>query len=316
MLNQPKAPELNNDEEAIFEVRLPDEANESNEDGGFDFDLKTNFPHLKRVVGVLDKADEEFVMSELTKYSAMGAEAEKGEVEKTEKEIELIAYAEQGADEILFKFGGENLYDIPLERVHLSKGKICGSKEIAGYWNSIKNSVLLRRQPNKVKFVMNAFHEIVHSKVYNALQVIHEAGEKQLWSYRCGLEVSDRDGAKNYFGNVNESIMYELEKIFFDKYVKDNISFSDKEKNAELTHGTARDPELRYGGDDANRKHAELNERLLENFWKTIQNRPEYSEYKNKEDVKKMIIRSAVTGDIMRFGRLFNNTYGSVKTFK
>lgn len=295
-------------DEAFFEVEIP-----SQEKSDFSEEIIKKFPHIKRVVGILNDSDKEFVEAELAKAGENGRETENKDFEKTEREIEMISLAKKGADEILFQYGGTGLYDISLDRIHVVK-KISGKdKEALGVWDNIKNSIELRRQENSVKFVMNAFHELVHSKMYNALQLVRAGDKKILARYRCGLSVYSRDKVEKFMENLDEAAQYELEKIFFDKYVRDNIFFQEKEKLAETIVVPGEGKERKYVGDDSNRYFEESAVRYIEGLLKLNQDRPEFAEYKKEEDIKNLMIRSAVDGDILKFGRMIKSAVGFIK---
>jgi hypothetical protein len=310
-------PGLMSKEEAYFPVKdlgEPNQRLDEREKEGFSSAIAKKYPHLKRVVGVLDEEDEKFVSAELAKFNAQGVEAVKGEVEKTEKEIEMITMAKKGADEILFQFGGENLYDTPLERIHVLKGNIRGNKDNAGIWDNRTNSIEVKRQSNSVKFIMDAFHEIVHSKAYNALQILHDNGNRSLSLYRYGLEVSARDGKVDYLEALNEAATHELEKIFFAKYIKDNMSFSEKDRYKAMTHGTVHEPEPKYRDNDSGGLLTKIIEDLSDSLFESVKDLPEYSEFKSKEDLKKMIVASAVTGNILKLVKMRETFIGPIKS--
>ena len=160
---------------------------------------------------------------------------------------------------------------------------------------------------------MNAFHEIVHSKMYNALQLARTGNERRISRYRSGLVVYGRNEPIKFMDNHNELVQYELEKIFFDKYVRDNIFFQEKEKMAETITVPGEGRGLKYMGSDSNRFFEEMGDRYIEGLLKGNQDSLEFSGYKNIEDIKGLMIRSAVDGNILELGRMIKSATGSIK---
>jgi hypothetical protein len=300
-----------NEDEAFFDVQIPEEEY-----------LKTaperivkNFPYLKKVVGIQNSSDEEFVSAELAALNKKGLEPREIELEKTADEIEMIDFAKKAADEILSRFGGADLYDISLERIHVvKKYKTTGGEEAYGEWDCKENSIDLSRQDGLVKFAIAAFHEIVHSKVYNALQVLHNEKGRELFPYRNGLVVHGRNGKNEYSRLLNEAVLFRLEEIFFDEHIRNNNRFSEMEKRREIASPTStRGVKDRYLGVPNNEHLAQVSEKFSQALFSEISKLPEYSEYKGPEDIVKLMIESSISGDVLKIGRMTRKIAGSVK---
>lgn len=310
MLNNPMesfpAGDENNEEE-IFEVKLPENLDMSAEDkDDISRRVVAEHPYLKKVVGVGE--NEEFVLSELDRLEKEGLEKLPKEHEKTEKEIELIGFAKKAADEILSEFGGEDLYDIPLERIHVVEF----DNNSHGNWNCDKNSAVLSKLDSSVKFAIAAFHELVHSKSYNALQLLDNENDKRLYHYRNGLTVFSRDGKNKYMESLNESVLYELEKIFFDRYIRNNDSFPEEEKDQEIA-SAKRGPGNEYVGTEANRDLAEKMRFFSQKLADGIKGDDAYSEYNSPKDIMNLMIRSSISGNILKLSRMIGGYLGGLK---
>lgn len=307
-----------NEDEIFFDVQIPEdeELKTASEEEGIPSErVVKNFSYLKRVVGILDSSDEEFVFSELAALNGKGLEKKEGEYEKTADEIEMIDFAKKAADEILSQFGGTDLYDIPLDRIHVvKKYRARDGEEVQGDWDCKENGIKLSRQDSLVKFAIESFHEIVHSKAYNSLQVLHNEEGRRLFPYREGLVVYSRDGKKEYRKLLNEAVLYELEKIFFDGYIRNNNRFSEKEIIKEIASPTStKGLKEEYIGTHHNEELSQASEKFSQGLFDEISQLPEYSEYKGPEDIIKLMIENSISGDVLKMSRMLRKRFGSVK---
>ena len=133
--------------------------------------------------------------------------------------MQIISLVNKATNEIRESYGLEN-FDIPPENIHIVFEKawlrLEKDNESVALYSPMMQGILMREQPAKIVFAEKLFHEMLHFKSYNALQVTNSENP-ELDGYRIGLIVYTRDGKKTYFRNLNEAVDVEMVKRFIVK---------------------------------------------------------------------------------------------------
>ncbi len=76
----------------------------------------------------------------------------------------------------------------------------------------------------RLEFAQALYHEMIHFKFWNALQVTEP--ERKLQTYRTGLAIVSRDGKTLFLRNLNEAVAEDLTEHFFEKTLRQHPLFS------------------------------------------------------------------------------------------
>lgn len=172
------------------------------------------FSSFERVVGNISEAGKEQILRDKgERFDDQVFEDLRGkEREKTSEELQIISLANEATNEIRQRYGLKN-FDILPDNIHVVTEEAWPREKSMAFYNSMLQGIATREQPAKVVFMKKVFHEMLHFKSYNALQVT--SGENpELDEYRVGLTVHTRDGKKMYFVNLNEAVTEEMTKRF------------------------------------------------------------------------------------------------------
>lgn len=175
------------------------------------------FSSFERVVGNIPEIEKEQILRDKgERFDNQIFEDLKGkEREKTPEELQIISLANEATNEVRKSYGLEN-FDIPPENIHVIAEESWPKEKGVAFYNSTLQGVAAREQPARIVFLKKIFHEMLHFKSYNALQVTMEENP-ELDEYRVGLTVHTRDGKKMYFVNLNEAVTEEMTKRFATK---------------------------------------------------------------------------------------------------
>jgi hypothetical protein len=235
---------------------------------------------------------------------AIGKEQLPGEQEKTEREIVLIKFAKDAVDEVLKKYGKREIYDVPLDHIHVfEKGgveKFTEQRLGSGAHSTTRGTVLADRSDSEVYFSTVLFHELCHAKKYNAVQIIPANKSKtekaEIENYREGIIITSRDGKQRYFENFEEAIEGLLTQRFYEEKIKTSELFKEEVsriENEQRKINTSRPKEL----EDLNR--------IINYIYE--QNK---TEFKTRNDVVDVFVEASVNGDLFRLARLVEKTFG------
>jgi hypothetical protein len=175
------------------------------------------FSSFERVVGNIPEAEKEQILRDKgERFDDQVFESLRGkEREKTLEELQIISLANEATNEARQRYGLEN-FDIPPENIHVVTEESWLREKSVAFYNSMFQGVVVREQPARIVFLKKIFHEMLHFKSYNALQVT-SVENSELDEYRVGLTVHTRDGKRMYFVNLNEAVTEEMTKRFATK---------------------------------------------------------------------------------------------------
>ncbi|MBP9711492.1 MAG: hypothetical protein KBD55_00445 [Candidatus Pacebacteria bacterium] len=258
-------------------------------------------PHIDKIIG--KNSSNEKIKREVEEYLNQrfqnSNEKFDGEIEKSEKDIILIDFAQKAANEILARFNRTKIIDIPLEHVHiLKKGgvlEITKGMFIEGAHSTTQGDFIIDRNESSVDFTIIVFHELIHTKAFNAVQIIPVGNKNEIVEYRSGFSVTSRDGRVVFFDQINEAVVGYLTKIFYEEYVRKSELFKSEIKD--IDDGKASVDTSRTAEVEAGLKY------IYELYDK---NKEKYS----KEDIINIFIDAGVNGNLLQVGRLIEGTFG------
>lgn len=264
---------------------------------------KFEMPHADKLVGVpTEYADkQEIAEKNFTKYFEQPSEREKPfELEKTEKDIEIINFCDESVQKYMETYGRKKNIKLPMENIHvLQEGGVEAVTEgrlRTGSHSTIFGKIAVDRNPSDTQFSLVAFHELFHTKAYQAGQIKTKEGDFKMGQYRSGFIVTSRDGKRTYFNDVEEAVVGHMTQRFFDEILSKDPKYipeiEERNKNGQSF--------------DISRKSEQASgEKLAEDLF--VKNTGNFA---NKEEIMEMFIKAQVTGNILPVARLFEKTYG------
>lgn len=252
-------------------------------------------PHADRVIGEKKEHEKEFKEWLQEKRQKIREKIQKFEIEKTERDKEIIEFANRSVDEHLGRYGRKRKVDVPLEDIHVLKDggveELTQGKTFAAVHYPVAGKIIIDRIKSDIDFSLRIFHELLHAKSYKALQRTIPKDELKL--YRSGFNVFSRDGKKWFFRDIDEAIVSMVEKRFFKEKIAHNPFFQVEKEQPRKKHI--------FGHPEERKK---LNE-FIDLLWK-----------KNKDTIESrsaivdMFIEAQATGKLLKVARLIENTFG------
>ncbi|OGY67676.1 MAG: hypothetical protein A3B16_02350 [Candidatus Zambryskibacteria bacterium RIFCSPLOWO2_01_FULL_45_43] len=261
---------------------------------------KFEIPHAERVVGVPAKHQDKQEIAEKYFASFFELEREKKEgieLEKTERDVELISFSDQAVEKYLKQYNSNKDIRIPLENIHLlrdggteefSEGRVRGGSASALY-----GSIVVDRPQSDIQFTLMAFHELFHAKSYKAFQITTE-GEPKV--YRSGFSVVSRDGKTTYFDEIDEAITGYMERRFYREFILNSKLLKKEVKTLE------KNGEKPMFGRIAEVKSAE---QFINQLFELNKDK-----FKTKDEIFDLFLEAEATGKLLKVGRLVESSLG------
>lgn len=311
------------------------------------------FSSIERVVGnVSDDTKEQIMSDSEERFKDQFFEELVGcEREKTPEELQIIALANEATNQIREKYGLGD-FDIPSANIHVLTregwSKVRKGRRGDACYVAMLQAIAVKDQPSRIAFMDKVFHEMIHLKSYNALQV--KKGENpEIDAYRTGLTVNVRDGSKMYFSNINEALTEEITKrvvtglldhpLFLqeakqtkniiDRSLQSAVDGSDEQLfNEDTFYADYIEVEAKEAG-SRNKVASRLfgaPERSKKVFTQrfTYQNERKIlgilidkileknlDKFQDREEVFEVFAKSMMTGNLLSVGRLVDGTFGS-----
>lgn len=254
-------------------------------------------PHFDKFVGIpkeqrVHQADIERILSQKFKEHG-GKKIEKFEIDKTERDIEIINFVKSAIGEYTEKYT-EKKYDISLENIHVFNPG--GVDEFTEHQKGIGaaaakyGSIVVDRVESDTEFVSHIFHEILHLNSYTALQLREGKEGPEIDTYRSGIQVETRNGEKIFFKDIEEAIIESLTRRFYQEKVLLSDVFDDKDKKDFLGSTTT----------DTGKFQA-----LIDSLWEKNKSR-----FETREAVENLFLDAQFTGNLLKIGRLIEKTFG------
>jgi len=269
---------------------------------------KWNNPFIDKLIGLptekehLTPAWDEHILE--TIYQEGGRKITEFEIEKSERDREIIDFAQSAADRMLAAYGRQKTAPVPLENIHLlrdggTRAYLSKIKAVSGAAAPIQQSLMVDRVESDMQLSLITFHELLHLKSYIALQVMpaNESNQAAVRPYRYGLTVYARDGKTRCLNSLEEAVIGYLTQEFYTNIQKEPRFENEIKRIAEgnLHIEISRNEEY------------ENLSRMIETIVKT------HPELTSKE-LLEMFIKAQVTGNIMAVTRLIEETFGKGST--
>ncbi len=254
--------------------------------------------HYDRLIGT--NPDQELL--DQLRLEKGSAKIEGLELEKTERELELLDFAEDALDEYLVEFGKERNTRIPRENIHVVEegGVNKYDKKLAyGLANTPTVLIMVDRIGNEALFTSLAFHEMVHIKSFQSQQ--HQpdmqiGGIEISMPRRNGMNSFSRQKDEHgnnvvvkYLDGLDEALTSMLERRFYDEKIKNNEMFSEEDRDSV---GFSYQRQINF----------------LDNIMdKVIEKNPEPI---TKEEIIKILMDAKFNGRLLPMARLIKNSLG------
>jgi hypothetical protein len=300
-----------------------------------------NFSSFKRVVGGVPETHKQEIMERRSKFFLEQdfPELEGKEREKTPEELIIIELVDKATNEVLEKYGVEG-FSVPENNIHIVNEKDWPDPQGSAFYNPMLQAVAIREASARIVFLKIMFHEMIHFKSYNALQVT-TGNEPKVNQYRVGLTVVARDGDRQYFKFLNEAVTEELTKRFAVQ-LSSNALFSEERKRTlelmrrypDLESNDGRklfDGEVLYAEttdsdtwrDAVGRMFGRERSRhvMTEGFTYGVERKflnslidklyqANTTNFKDTKEVFDLFARAALTGNLLTIGKLIDKTFG------
>ena len=301
------------------------------------------FSSFERVVGNIPEAEKEQILRDKgERFDDQVFEDLRGkEREKTPEEMQIISLANEATNKIRQKYDLEN-FDIQPDNIHVVTEEAWPREKGVAFYNSMLQGIATREQPAKVVFMKKVFHEMLHFKSYNALQIT--SGENpELDEYRVGLTVHTRDGKRMYFVNLNEAVTEEMTKRFATKLFDNPLFVQEAQQTQDVITKYPRsvtgsgeplfDEDTFYAEVESKKSWGEAVGRLFgaqekpkkittEGFtYKTERKilnmlidkilERNSDKFQDREEVFEVFAKGMMTGNILPVGRLIEKTFGN-----
>lgn len=262
---------------------------------------------------------------------------EAGEYEKTPLDLAMIEQANVAIDSLREKYGLEP-FQVPPEAVRFVDDIPKEGPDVFGTFAQYPQEAHALYEIHPVQKLELTIHEMAHFKSYGAIMV-NKDGEGRLLetTYRTGMNIYSRDGKKKYLTGLNEAVTEETANRLLLDVPDDHPTLGDLAKeHRRMVSKIATQNESQLAKDRI-RPHwfiptEKVNDRGMRHyiysytkernvmedlFEKLFDRNPERFEGKTKEEANEelftMLQKAMFTGNILPFGRLFNDTFGRGK---
>lgn len=237
------------------------------------------------------------------------------EREKTPTQIEIINFVNDATNKLLAGCGIKP-FDIPLKNVHIIEEQDWKDKNLAGVHNALNQSIEMREYPEKITMASELFHEMLHFKSYNSVELTNGKIE----SFRNGLKTRTRPEREPIFVFLNEAVVSELEKRFLTT-LDDNLLFKDeiectkatiaKNKSLQAKEGLYYAKEIQEGIYTTAHTEFYKEERgILMMLMEKIRERNP-GNFEDTEEVFTMFVKGLFSPNILHIGKLIDNSFGA-----
>jgi len=227
-------------------------------------------------------------------YSTSSLETE---LEKTEREIEIIKIATDAVKGMATEYGRENFVELTDDHIHLFPDggveELTSGRLAIGSHSTVLGEAFVDRRDD-LATAITTFHELLHTLAsYNAIQVKTDG---QLDWYRSGFSILSRDGKTKMFHHLDEALVGHATKRFVNEVLRQRPDF------------TAEIEQIEFGeGEVDSTRQRELTDFL--EYLDVVLERNE-SEFSDTEEILDLFMKAQVTGNILPVARLIEKTFG------
>ena len=227
-------------------------------------------------------------------YSTSSLETE---LEKIEREIEIIKIATDAVKGMATEYGRENFVELTDDHIHLFPDggveELTSGRLAIGSHSTVLGEAFVDRRDD-LATAITTFHELWHTLAsYNAIQVKTDG---QLDWYRSGFSILSRDGKTKMFHHLDEALVGHATKRFVNEVLRQRPDF------------TAEIEQIEFGeGEVDSTRQRELTDFL--EYLDVVLERNE-SEFSDTEEILDLFMKAQVTGNILPVARLIEKTFG------
>ncbi len=219
------------------------------------------------------------------------------ELEKSERDREIIKIATEAVKRIATEYGRENFVEITENHIHffqdggveyLTKGRL----GIGSHATMLGESFVDRT--DDLATAITTFHELWHTLASHKAIQIRTDGELD-W-YRSGFSILSRDGKKEMFHHLDEALAGHATERFVNEVLRQRPDFAQQIEKIEIAGEKVDTTRQRELGDLL--KYLDI---VLE------KNRGDFS---GREEILHMFMQAQVTGNLLPVARLIEKTFG------
>lgn len=251
------------------------------------------------------------------------------EVEKSEEVLRDIVLANQITTTILAEYGIQK-EDISPDNIHVIKKDMWPERleGTAALFNFTHQGIAVRDDQPEIGLLHDLMHEIFHFKSYLAGQITSHG---KLSDYRVGVEVTSRDGEQTMLKGINEAITEELvyraaQTPLYKETVRTELERirRDMEHHADAVteDGSALFTNQTYyvevgeeQEDGTSLVHTKAYEYQKEREALKLLTEKLYQRdptaFKNADEVFALFVKSAFSGNLLKIGRLIEESFGT-----
>jgi hypothetical protein len=303
------------------------------------FDQKGNLPHssVSRVVGNLTHEEKKlFDIQERYNVARQRIALREGEREITETEKALLSFCSRTLSD-LREAHGLPPFSVPPSALRFVNDPEFGDIDASAQFNVFDQEMLFSEQSTFLSFA-DLSHEMTHLYSYAAIRVENGPEQMHTYGYRTGVRVvgDDTSGGKGLFlSGLNEALTEETSNRILASLPSDASEFSDFSRfRLEMRDYLEREQRESLGAhrlraywiNDLKKQddhisysfsYAEERNLMFDLFRKLYKRSPERfagkTEQEAEEELFLMLQKAMFTGNILPFGRLFNETFGRGK---
>lgn len=147
------------------------------------------------------------------------------EISPTERDKQIIESVESAVDQLITSYGGTTK-PFPPEKIYLLRPDtvniVTEGKFSRGFHSPLGQRIIVEKGLSDIDFATTLAHELFHLKSYKAAQVVEEGRIKP---YRSGISVFDRIEETEYFAELEEAIVAETTRQYYQSEVRNNPLF-------------------------------------------------------------------------------------------
>lgn len=195
---------------------------------------KTNF---ERIVGGTKNDKEEAAKTLQEIFESKSARLGDRQIEKSAEDLEILRITESLVDEIITQYGGTPQHVLLDQIYFLKPGGVAEatSGDISGgVCTPLTIKIGIDRNESNLLFACSIAHELFHLKSYKSARIGEDTEDVRV--YRSGITLTDiKDKSKKlgeekiYFEHIEEAIVSECVKKFYEEVGKNSLFASDFE---------------------------------------------------------------------------------------
>ncbi len=172
------------------------------------------------------KESDDFLKRNEVKYAGLEkilTREEESEIAKIERDVNEVAQYYGATEKILPKI----VILEPGSVYEITQGKFKN-----GVCSQCMRSIMVDYRDSKIDFATTLAHEMFHMSEFTSLLYSQETKETEL--HRAGVSIFGKDGKTVYFAEIEEALVAEAVKTFFNQYLRNNPQFAEEVRKTEF----------------------------------------------------------------------------------